>query len=157
MPTLHGPVVDHHSVGVFVGWGAAAQKLQGHVAGVGDLVSGAGRDRDRVAGADIADVVFYLHAGGACKQIINLLALGMEVWKRLPADGQACFSQALVHDTRITVSQQLADLGAIDRGESWYFGDVFDVHTPKLPTADSAGNGCQELRRTTNGWARQSD
>src|SRR5690349_24281284 len=87
---------------------AAAQEPQ-PLAASGDLMPGARRDQDRIAGRDLTAVAVDLHLAPAVCQVVDLLRFGVVVALRGLARLESRLGEALVLHRRGRDPEQLAD------------------------------------------------
>src|SRR5674476_1192479 len=87
----------------------AAEQAQGFIAGVPEFVFVSGRNGDGVPCPHLVRFVFDADFSGAVRDVINLLALGMKMFLRCAADGQARFGETLIADGGVTMREQFAD------------------------------------------------
>ena len=114
--------------GIFVrvGRGAAAEEAEGF-AGC-DGVPCAGRDEDRVAGADGARLSVDFHFTAAAEDEIKLLGESVIMALRGSACGDLRLGEALVFDGRVGSVEDAADGGAVLGGEGFLVGEVEHGH-----------------------------
>jgi hypothetical protein len=105
----------------------------------------AGRYRHGVAGADLADLVFDLHAAATFKEVVNLFGSRMEMRRGRFTRRDAGFGEALVPNCGIAVRQQLADLGTIFRGKWPGVGEVDHVHARIVPRPGGGAEGVESF------------
>lgn len=111
---------------MFIGRGAAAEKAQGR--GGPDLMPGACRNEDRIAGDDFFFHPIDFHDTAAFEQIIKLLAGAVVVAVRRATHRQRCLGQALLDDRCVREIQKTADGGAIFGGERGLLGAIANFH-----------------------------
>src|SRR5262245_41870379 len=118
----------YDGVAVLVSGRAATEQPERFIACVPDLVPAARWYGDGIAGFDLARFVSNAHPASAGGDIVNLLGLRVVMFQCAAAGRHARLRQALVADERIAMSEQLANLRAVLRGEGGHFIEVFHVH-----------------------------
>ncbi len=83
---------------MLVRWCTAAEKLEGDLGGVGNLVSLARRDGDGVPRANILDLLADLHPTASLQDVVDFLSLRMVVWLGRRADWESGFRETLFLD-----------------------------------------------------------